>query len=95
VPDALSVARPIVAPWTAAAREPIASSPLPKVIVPLPGPGLYWAGVSPQLAAALPTDPGPQLARTVEAALLRLTAQPAPVATAAPGLTNSPIPTTT
>ena len=75
-PAALSHARLIIAPWTAAAREPVVSSPLPKVIVPLPGPGVFWAGVNAELAAALPSDPGPQLARTVEAALQRLPAAP-------------------
>ncbi|MCC7360463.1 MAG: hypothetical protein IT317_13355 [Anaerolineales bacterium] len=84
-PPALSRARLIIAPWTAAAREPVASSPLPKVIVPLPGTGLFWAGVNAELAAALPSDPGPQLARTVEAALHRLpAAAPSAVATLQP-----------
>lgn len=92
VPGALTAARLIVAPWTAAALPAIAGSALPKVIVPLPGPGLYWAGLNPEFAAALPSDPGPQLARTVEVALKRLPNVPAPKAAAPVPAVSAPPP---
>ncbi len=72
VPEALALARLIVAPWTAAARDPIASSRLPVVIVPLPGRGLFWTGIRPEDVATIAVDPGPELVYMVKVALTRL-----------------------